>query len=130
MSQQNVERYRKFNRAFRSGDWDAIAASFHQDILIRTDPVWPEQRIYGHEAAMGFYRGAWESWGPENQVEEIVDLGDRLLVRDRWTVRGQHSGVEGDQRFSAIFTYREGRIILVEYFLDHEQALEALEMRG
>jgi SnoaL-like protein len=130
MLQGNVERFRQFNQAFRSGDWDAVAASIDQHILIRTDPIWPEQRIYGHEAAMAFYRGAWESWGPDNRVEEIVDLGDRLLARNCWTIRGRHSGVEGDQWFSSISTYREGHVVFVEFFLDHEQALEALEMRG
>jgi hypothetical protein len=79
---------------------------------------------------MAFYRGAWESWGPDNRVEEIVDLGDRLLARNCWTIRGQHSGVEGDQRFSSISTYREGHVVFVEFFLDHEQALEALQMRA
>jgi hypothetical protein len=68
------------------------------------------------------------SWGPDLRIEEIIDLGDRNVVRYRWVIRGQHSGVEGEQRFSEIATFREGRVIFVEYFLEHEQALEALEM--
>jgi hypothetical protein len=81
------------------------------------------------EAVIAFWRGLWESWGPDARVEEVIDLGDRLLVRWRFVVRGQHSGVEGEQHISAIQTYRKGQVILVEYFLEHEQALEALEMR-
>jgi hypothetical protein len=129
MTQANLDVIENANDAFRRGDWDAVAATMDAHILVRADPRWPEQRFYGREAVIAFWRGVWESWGPDARVEEIVDLGDRILIRWCYIVRGQHSGVEGEQRISAIQTYREGRVILVEYFLEHEQALEALEMR-
>ena len=129
MSQLNLDVFEKATDAFSRGDWDAVAATVDAHILARTDPRWPEQRFYGREAVIAFWQGLWESWGPDARVEEIVDLGDRLLIRWSYIVRGQHSGVEGEQRISAIQTYREGRVILVEYFLEHEHALEALEMR-
>jgi ketosteroid isomerase-like protein len=129
MSQKNVDVLRKANAAFRRGDWDAMAATMDPDVVVRTDPRWPEQRFYGREAVVVWSRGLWESWGPDFRFEEIVDLGDRLLIRWCYIVRGHHSGVEGEQRGSVIQTFREGRVILVEYFLEHEHALEALEMR-
>ena len=33
-------------------------------------------------------------------------------------------------RFTAIATYRKNRAILIEYFLEHELALEALSLEG
>jgi hypothetical protein len=72
---------------------------------------------------------AGELLGSDNHVEEVVDLGDRVLARWRWNASGQFGGIGGELRYSEIVTYREGRIILVEHFRDHEQALEALEMR-
>jgi SnoaL-like domain len=129
MSRANLDAFEKGNDAFMRGDWDAIAATMDAHILVRADPRWPEQRFYGREAVIAFWRGLWESWGPDARVEEVTDLGDRLLVRWRFVIRGQHSGAEGEQRISAIQTYRKGQVILVEYFLEHEQALEALEMR-
>jgi len=129
MSRANLDAFEKGNDAFRRGDWDAITATIDTHILVRADPRWPEQRFYGREAVIAFWRGLWESWGPDARVEEVLDLGDRLLARWRFIIRGQHSGVEGEQRISAIQTYREGQVILVEYFLEHEQALEVLETR-
>jgi len=129
MSQKLVDIFRNEIDAFRRGDWDAVAATLDPHVLVRTDPRWPEQRFYGREAVVAFFRGLWESWGPDARIEEIVDLGDRLLIRWRYIVRGQHSGVEGEQHIFQINTYREGRVILAEYFLEHEHALEALEMR-
>jgi ketosteroid isomerase-like protein len=126
MSQENVEAVQRFNDAFTRGDWDAVAANLDPDLLIRTDPRWPEQRFSGREAVMTWFRGAWESMGPDVRIEEIVDLGDRVLARSCWLIRGQHSEAEGEMRFSQIYTYREGRAVFIEYFLDHAEALKAV----
>src|SRR6476620_6487927 len=50
MSQENVEIVRVLNDAFRRGEWDSVAAYLDPDVLVRADPRWPEQRVYGREA--------------------------------------------------------------------------------
>jgi hypothetical protein len=77
---------------------------------------------------IAFLLGAQESGGPDSYLEEIIDLGGRVLAPYRWIMRGQHSAGECELRFSEIATFREGRVILIELFLEHEQAPEALEM--
>src|ERR1700730_7605756 len=129
MSEANVEALEKVWGAFRRGDWDAVATMIDPHIAVRTDPRWPEQRFYGREAWVAFLRGTWEAWGPDNRVEEVMDLGDRLLTRSCWSIRGQHSGIAGEFRFSSITTYREERSVFIEFFIEHEQALAALGMR-
>jgi ketosteroid isomerase-like protein len=126
VSQENVEIVRKAAEAFRRADWEGLGETIDPHISIRTDVSWPEQRIYGREAALAFYRGIAESGGSDTRIEEALDLGDRVLVRLRWHMRGPHSGVEGDQCYSAICTLRDGRVILEEFFLDHGQALTAV----
>src|SRR5580704_19251800 len=98
MSQGSVEIARAMIDAVRRGDWEAIAARLDPDVLIRTDPRWPEQRIYGREAALAWYRELVESGGTDVRIEEVTDLGDRVLVRRCWHIHGPHSGVEGEQR--------------------------------
>ena len=68
----------------------------------------------------------YQSIGPDVCIEEVTDLGDRVLVSLCWTISGQHSGAEGEQRGSVICTFREGRVILEEFFLEHDQALKAV----
>ena len=126
MSRENVALWRSNLDASRCGDWELVAATFDQDILVRTDPRWPEACVFGREAVIRWYRGLVDAAGSDFTSEAITDLGDRLLVRERWNIHGQESGVEGDQRSTAIVTFRAGRIILVEYFLDHEAALKAV----
>jgi len=126
MSQENVEVVRDANAAGRRGDWNALAEMLDPHILIRADARWPEQRMYGREAALAWYREAWESGGPDIRIEQTTDLGDRVLVRLCWHMRGLSSGIEGEQRASALCTFREGRVILEELFLEHDQALKAV----
>ena len=104
MSQENVDLYRKGLDPLTRGDWDAVAANFDPDVLVRTDPGWPEQRIYGREAVIAWMRGAQESLGSDFRIDEVVDLGDRVLARWCWTASGQHSGIGGELRYSEIVT--------------------------
>src|SRR5207248_784525 len=80
---------REANEAIRRADWDAVAAYYDPHIFIRTDPTWPEQRIYGRAAVLDFVRSGCELWGPDVRLEAIVDLGDRLLVRVHWNTRAR-----------------------------------------
>jgi ketosteroid isomerase-like protein len=130
MSQENVDKVRNGNDAIRRADWDAVAVNIDPDVLLRMDARWPEQRVHGRDAALAFYRGLWESGGSDVRIEEITDLGDRVLVRFCWHMRGVHSGVEGEQWTSVISTFREGRVILEEFFIEHEEALKAVGLAG
>jgi len=112
--------------ATREGDWDALAALYDPHIVIRTDPRWPEQVIYGREAALAWQRSLWELGGSDVRYEEMLDLGDRVLARFRWVVHARVSGVEGEQHSSVLHTFRDGRVILEEFFIEHEDALKAV----
>jgi ketosteroid isomerase-like protein len=130
VSQERVEALRKGNVALRTGDWDALQAFYDPHVVVRTDPRWPERVFYGREAALAWYQGLWESGGGDIRYEEILDLGDRALARARWVFHGQLSGVEGEQHTSVIYTFRDGRIILEEFFIEHGQALKALGLES
>jgi len=130
MSQANVETATRGNDALKRGDWQALAETMDAHVLLRTDPRWPEQHLYGREAVIAFVRDTGESGGTDMRIEEIVDLGDRLLIHRRWVMRGERSGVEGDVRYSEIATFRDGKVILIEMFLEREQALRAMGLEA
>src|SRR2546423_8348216 len=118
MSQENVESARRHTAALQRRALDAGAAHLDPDILVRTDARWPEQRLYGREAVVAWYRSAQESMGPDVRIEEIIDLGDRVLVRLCWFVRGQHSDAQGEMCYSELNTFPKGRLILSKSFLE------------
>jgi ketosteroid isomerase-like protein len=68
--------------------------------------------------------------GPaETVIEELIDAGDRVVCRLRTRVHGWQSGIENEVAFSQVLTFRRGRTIMMELFLDHQEALEAAGLR-
>ena len=58
--------------------------------------------------------------------QEFVDDGDQVATRLRYYGRGKGGGivVEGEL-YHQVVTFRDGRIVRIEYFTDWDQALEA-----
>ena len=121
-----MELARQGIEAFRSADWTALAEIWDPRIVIRTDASWPEQGVYGRENAVAWVQGVWDSGGPDLDIEEAVDLGDRVLLDVRWVMRGDHSRLESEVRYSQVLTFRGGLVILNELFLDRGQARKAV----
>jgi ketosteroid isomerase-like protein len=126
VSQENVAIVRELNEAVCRGDWDAVARIYDPHICVRTDPSWPEQRMYGREAAINFVRNSLDVLGSNLTQAEIVDLGDRALVHVQWQTRARYSAIEEELRFSEVLTLRDGRVVLAEFFLDRAEALKAV----
>src|SRR5437762_9712666 len=89
MSQENVGVIWRQNAGVRRGDLDPIAATIDPHVLIRTDARWPEQRIYGRDAALAWYGGFLELCGTDYRIEEVADLGDRNRPSKPWGWRSR-----------------------------------------
>jgi ketosteroid isomerase-like protein len=128
VSQENVEIVRAGVDSFSRGDWDDLVASYDPNVVVHNDPSWPEQIISGRDAVFDWLRSVQELLGPGIRIEEIQDLGDgdRVLVRLCWTLHGVRSGVEGDMRWTQIVELHDGRITIIEQFIDHAEALKAV----
>ena len=89
-----------------------------------------ETVFYGHEGYLQLWRywlDAFEDirWDPE----EILDLGDRLLVTAQQRGHGSGSGVAVSEPVYQLFKLRRGLVIRQEDFLDRSKALEAAGLR-
>ena len=128
MPEANEEIARAALEAVLRGDWNRLTTIFDERAVVHPDRSWPEQFISGRDAVIDYAKEGWGLLGAPSEVhiEEVHDLGDRVLFRLRLPVRGARSGVEGDMTWSQITTLRDGRIMLVEFYLDHQQALTAL----
>jgi ketosteroid isomerase-like protein len=62
-------------------------------------------------------------------IEELIDAGEIVVLRVRSHITGERSGVEGDFQFSQVLTFRKGKVVLIEFFWDHQEALEAAGLR-
>ena len=53
-------------------------------------------------------------------------MGDRVVARTTWGGRGRASGIDLRSDLTMISTVKDGRIVKIEYFFDHEEALQAV----
>ena len=59
----------------------------------------------------------FEEW--EIEVDELIDLGDQILVMCRQRGRGATSGVGAELEQAHIFTLRDGEIVRAASYLEH-----------
>ena len=89
------------------------------------------ERVFnGHEGYLrlwGYWLDAFEDirWDPE----EMLDLGDKVLVTTQQMGHGSGSGVSVSEPVFQLFTLRRGLVVRQEDFVDRAEALQALGIR-
>jgi ketosteroid isomerase-like protein len=80
----------------------------------------------GHEAYIRVWRAVMEALEDARLVpQQVVDLGERLLVTGRTTGHGTTSGIAIDEPLFQLFTFRRGSVIQQTDFTERDRALEA-----
>jgi uncharacterized protein len=126
MSRENVDKAREFIAAYNRRDFDAAVASFDPDI----DWVLPARQRsdsgQGLDAVIRFFEDIDETWEDLRlEPREFVDAGDRVATRLRHHGRSR-SGLEIDEElYHQVATFRDGKIVRMEYFGSWDEALEA-----
>jgi ketosteroid isomerase-like protein len=126
MSEENVEIVRDYLRAWNAGDMEGVRELYDPDAVMVVVPDWPEPGPFvGRDAVMqqlSQARDAFESDSLEF-LSDLVAVGNRVIVRVAW--HGVGRGPQSDMEWTNVFTIRDSRILNVEYFWDHAEALEA-----
>lgn len=80
----------------------------------------------GRDAVIAAFQGLLEEF-PDWRVEpqQFIEAGQAVLVRNVGTATGRESGVPIRQEFTQVWTFRDGRPVLVREFIDHAEAVEA-----
>ena len=131
MSQENVEIVRAAYAAWNAPDMDSFKDLYDPDaIVVRGLEGWPEPApIVGRGAVMRLFEGLREAWDEDTlESTSLIDAGDRVVARQTWHAVGR--GPDLNMDMTVVFTLRGGKIFLTEYFWDHAEALEALELSG
>jgi uncharacterized protein (TIGR02246 family) len=119
---------RQWAERWNARDIEGAVELYAEDGVIVNSPGWPEQATSeGHDAirrSMKEFAAAWQSAVIE--MGPIECHGDRILATGAVRTRGAASGAEGTIRFSILFTLRDGKIALHEWFEDHDAALAAV----
>jgi uncharacterized protein len=128
MSAQNVDAVRRAWEAFNRGDLDAFFADAAGDVEFEEDPAFPEAGVFrGREEIRTYLVGFQEAMADHRiEVEELRDLGDRVLALVHETARGTSSGADVDQHPAFLFELRDGLIVRVRAYLDRAEGLAAV----
>jgi ketosteroid isomerase-like protein len=132
MSRENVEVVRTIYDAVARRD---VATPFR---LYANDIIWdlsnwrpaeldPMPVYIGHDGVRKAWRDRLSAWGEVDfEVEELRDVGDRVVavIRDRQL--GRSSGVPIDGTHAAVWTLAEGKVTRLQVFDDRRQALGAV----
>ena len=128
MSQENLATLRRFGSAWQRGDREAHLAEVHPAAELTTDSRWIDGGAYrGREEVGKFFDDYAGAFSPEGgETEDLLEVDDKILVRFIDKVSGRASGVVTQNAFTAVYTFKDGMIVRIQYFLDHADALEAV----
>jgi ketosteroid isomerase-like protein len=132
MSQQNVEIAKRATDALNRRDWDALFA------LVTADFEWlpampgavQDAGYRGREEFATYAREVEETWEYLRAViEEVRDLGDRVLLLGHMEGRGKASGAPVHTPVAEVMDFRDGKLSRDRVFLDHADALKAVGLK-
>jgi ketosteroid isomerase-like protein len=129
MSQENVEIAKAAFEAWNRGDMEALRELYHPDAIMRLYQEWVEPGPFvGRDAIMRQFEYLRDTWDADAlDALDFVDAGDRVVVSYVWRVTGRGPKVELPA--ALVYTMRKGQIFGVEFFRDHDEALEAAGLR-
>ena len=128
MSEANVAFLRDGYDALQRGDIAAFKALAreHLEDDFEFHQVWDGRVMKGYEGTIEWLEDMRETWAEYRQsVEEILDLGDQVLVVVRIEARGGSSGVPVDEALAILWTFEGDRATEARSFTSREEALDS-----
>jgi ketosteroid isomerase-like protein len=128
MSEENVEAVRAGFDAFSRGDMPAFLELADTDVVFTPIPEAPDvEDFHGHEGLLqGLAQVSTEVWDDFSiELREMRDFDDHVLASLRWSGRGPSSGIQVEVDIHALYTFREGKVVRLQFFSSEQQSLEA-----
>ena len=132
MSHENVELVRRIIEVWDRGDYDALNALAQGRVArdFELDPLYLDRVYTGFDGARQLWAdlaAAWEDY--RATTEEIVDLGNHVLMVRHITARGAIGGVPVDQRMFILVRFEDEMVVWAKSFATRQEALEAAGLR-
>ena len=131
MSRENVEIVRRWLETFNSWDVAAFVELWDPDCEFFT--LFGSQLAgtpyQGHDGLRHYCEERAQVWAElRHEIDELREVGERIVVIGRLFGRGLGSGVEVDHQLALLFDFRGEHILRVRSFSDRAEALEIAEL--
>lgn len=131
MARADVEFLRDGYEALARGDIESFTALSRERLGpdFEFHHVWDGRILRGFEGTMEWISDTRETWeGYSQDVEELIELGEDVVVVLRISARGGGSGVPVAQQLAVLWTFEDGKAIRARSFTSREEALAAAGM--
>lgn len=126
MSEENVAIVRRMYDAHDRGDADAALACFDPEVVMDASHRVDGRVGHGREELVAILTEWLETWNDfREEIEEVRDLGHRVLVISTQRGRGRGSTIEWENRFAMLYEVQGGKITRWTVYDDLHQALKA-----
>jgi ketosteroid isomerase-like protein len=127
MSQENVERIRRAFAGTNSRDFSYLPGLIHEDCVLRLPAEYPgTQTATGPEGFLSALAELEEAFQDITyEPQEVLDVGDLVLATVRTGGHARHTGMHVELPVHWLYTFRAGKVVHMEVFLDRADALEA-----
>jgi ketosteroid isomerase-like protein len=133
MSRAEVDFVREGYEALARGDMETFTTLSREHLGpdFEFHHVWDGRVLRGFEGTMQWISDTRETWDDYSQeVEEIIELGDEVVVVLRISARGGGSGVPVAQELAVLWRFEGGKATEARSFTSRDEALEAAGAAG
>jgi ketosteroid isomerase-like protein len=142
VSQQNAEYLRAALETWGQEPWTleawqqggVIDMQLFDPEVVYEDTVLPDHVGEAYRGHQGVVRAA-ERWieGSEwllLELQQIIGDGDRLVSIHRARSKARYSGIEFDMPLAYVWTFRNGKVVHFQSFIDPQQAIASADLEG
>ena len=115
--------------AYNAGDVDGLLSMADPDIEWEVAPEHPAATTHRGLEAVREYHEDWRNTVQDLTIDlqSVAESGDSVVTVCRLRGRGGESGPDVEVEIAFLTTFRDGKAIRVEEFLNPDEALRALE---
>jgi uncharacterized protein len=131
MAGQNVDQVRSLYESFAKGDVPSVLAALDPHIewneaegfpyADRNPYIGPTAVLEGVLMRLG---GEWENFGVG--LEELLDAGDTVVARGRYSGVYKKTGAGINAQFAHVWTLRDGKVVKFQQYTDTAQIAKAV----
>jgi ketosteroid isomerase-like protein len=128
-SGENVAAVRRAIDAYNAGDVGGLLTMAHPDIEWEVAPEHPAATTHRGFEAVTEYHEDWRKTlqGLTIDLRSVAEAGDSVVTVCGLRGKGAESGADVEVEIAFLTTFRDGKAIRVEEFLDLDEAMRALD---